>query len=501
MSADESKNGTENGNDNDNSSDVIDVGYITMPVEEGTYTAYSAVVNSVHDGFCFLGSVRRGTESIATNGDVFCPNDRFEVGDYVSFDLLNVDREKPGRFRTETATKIVASEIVFSENGPVNAMVLRKAFESAKVAYHNNAKPVSDEDKLQALMNVPFDQMLLSLAQAVNAGDMPISEYAEQMLSDQAFPELASFDVSSSIAGDVDEEAEAERINEIADDYDSEGMDSTSLRDQYRRFAGARKVFELMQANGILHLDTIIPMRYLPEIAVACPVWYMEGLSVDGINSAPNQIGDSDPLPSMATRFVCDQVGTKEFAWFFQLYNRRTRPLSLFKGKDLMPPKIMKILKQARKTFDYVAILTPYHDEASQEWQDPEWLRNIDPFLVGFNKDVPFFFILGRWSGTGIFPLFLDMTADTMAHLRSHKHLLSNFGSSSYWYRGERNPGETAEDKKKNLETGGTYLGNSSNGNSLVNFAGQVLEAYDAGRLFKFLRGEKDEVLPASSNN
>lgn len=120
--------------------------------------------------------------------------------------------------------------------------------------------------------------------------------------------------------------------------------------------------------------------------------------------------------------------------------------------------------------------MTPYHDVASREWSDPNWLRNIDPIMIGFIQGLPQMFVLGRWSGTGIFPLLLDCIADTANFIRLNKHLLKNFKSNTWWYKGEANSGNC--------------LSTNDTNNGLETFADKLLTAYDGGYLFEFLRGE-----------
>jgi len=194
---------------------------------------------------------------------------------------------------------------------------------------------------------------------------------------------------------------------------------------------------------------------------------------------------ENDPRPDETIKFFSDHVGSTEWAWFFQIYNRRTRPFYKFSGKDIMPPNILMIMKEAKQIFDYICIMTPYHDQASREWSDPNWLRNIDPIMVGFIQGMDQMFVLGRWSGTGVFPLLLDCIADTKNHLTLNKHLLKYFPNDSWWYKGMReNPAGTRS----------ILAQNNTSDNGLTAFADRLLSAYDNGLLFPFLRGElKDD--------
>ena len=173
--------------------------------------------------------------------------------------------------------------------------------------------------------------------------------------------------------------------------------------------------------------------------------------------------------------FFCNAVGTNSFSNLFQIYNRRIRGFARFSGRDIMPLSIAKLIGEAQQIFDYLIIATPYHDIAAKEWQAP-WQRNVDPFLVGFMHGVDYMFLLGRWSGTGLFPLVCDMVADTMEHLRFNKAGLSQIPGEINWCQAE-------SDWFPRLDS------EAASSNSVLEpFADQVLAAYDEGRLFSFLR-------------
>jgi hypothetical protein len=267
-------------------------------------------------------------------------------------------------------------------------------------------------------------------------------------------------------------------IEETIGLYNENGLEGQveSLQKEYDQFKKVREAFTLMHNNNLLNHSSVIEVKYLPELTYAFPVCFVstkEGFQDNSDND--------DPEPDEVVKFFADSVGSREYAWFYQIYNRRTRPLSKFQGKDIMPPNLVKIMKQAKDLFDCVVIMTPYHDLASREWSDPNWLRNIDPVMVGFLKGLPYMFILGRWSGTGIFPMLLDCIADTSNHLKLNKHLLENFKRNSFWYRGFGGPDSIPN----------SYLskdGRESNG--LESYVDRLLFAYDKGLLFPFLHGE-----------
>ena len=454
--------------------EIIDGKDVILP--DGQVRYIGAIV-SAHDGFSYIGRVKRGYETINTNGDVFVPAE-FPVNGLVEFDKLNDDPKRPGKFRTESAR--LAENALTEVNKETRAAALMKI--SERSIYHLGAKEIDPEQVRLAAENEPFAQMLGIHKKAQEISGQKIISFAENFLKG-TFACLASVGVYYSIGADVNKDAEKATIEEAVRAYRANGLDGQieSLREEYTKFLGIRDAFMLMNASGLLNAESIVPIRYLPDLLVAAPVWFV---------SARERLEDltdqNDPKPDNAVKFFCDAVGTKEFAWLYQIYNRRTRPLKNFSGRDIVPLPIMKIIESVRDKFDYLVIATPYHDIASREWVDPQWLRNLDPFLFGFVKDLPFMFLLGRWSGTGLFPLLCDMIADTIDHLRLNHKKLKNFPSGAFWYKG----------LDSYQEEDGILLGGSNNhggNNVLVPFALEVIKAFEEGRLFEFLRGEEKE--------
>jgi hypothetical protein len=122
-----------------------------------------------------------------------------------------------------------------------------------------------------------------------------------------------------------------------------------------------------------------------------------------------------------------------------------------------------------------VVIATPYHSEAGKDWQDLNWLHMIDPYVLAFKKGIPYFFILARFSDSGIFPLYPDMVADTINFLRENIGKLEGFNQvNPFWHIVGR--------KGASLGLGaGDYLKSHTNA---------LIAAFDSGRLFDWLRGE-----------
>ena len=333
------------------------------------------------------------------------------------------------------------------------------------------AKKISLELRHQAANNRPLGEVVQMIAGMYQDGtEHTLVDFANQFLR-STFVMLKSYGVVYDITQDA-EEAEASRISQGIRDFHADDMErmATSLEEQYERFKGIRAAFKMMVDNGILTIDSVVPMSCLSDFFTAVPIWYVKSRMPYDDNTSKH-----DPKPDHVVKFFCDAVGSESFAHLFQIYNRRTRPFKLFDGPDIMPDHIRQTQRLVGNVFDYLVIATPYHDVASREIADPNWLRNIDPFLLGFISDLPYFFVLGRWSGNGIFPLFTDMVADTMEHLRSHRIKLNVFHMNNSWWH---LPGY----QNYNLNDGE---------NKLLKVVNKALESYEQGNLFEFLRTDR----------
>ncbi len=216
----------------------------------------------------------------------------------------------------------------------------------------------------------------------------------------------------------------------------------------------------------IWEIPLVIPARNLPEILVAMPVWFL------GKDKLRDTTTNDDPEPDEALQLICDFVGSWEFAQFYQLYNRRTRLIENYIGKDPIPLSYKEIMPITKPYYDLEIIATPYHSIASKEWADPNWIAGIDPIAIGLKKNIPYLTMLKRWSGNGIFPGFGELIGDTISNIKKNLNLISHFPTNAYWYKGTN---------QKNS----TWLGSH-----LPKFAQNCLTAFEQGKLFDYLRGE-----------
>lgn len=445
--------------------EVVDADFVATIASKTEQMPYTGQVVSSGDGFSFLDHVKRGYETVNTGGDVFVPQ-TFQVGVFVEFDTLSPDPKRDGKFRTESAR--IINRALVTAGGQRMALDLYQRLTQRQI-YHVNAKRIDPAEAEKAAENAPFIDVL---GAKINMGEADVKDMAENFLKG-LFANISSIGVSYSIAGDVDINQESSSVDEARQLAKGMGMDgqAESIDQEYAKFMGIRKAFTLMHQNGLLSLESVVPLRNLPDLLVACPVWFISGKTCPW-----DQMDDGNPDFAPALRYFCDAVGTEAFSSLYQIYNRRVRGFQRFSGRDIIPVPIAKLIKEASQTFDYLVIATPYHDIASKEWATP-WPRIVDPFLFGFMEGIDYMFLLGRWSGTGLFPLVCDMIADTMDHLRVNKGSLSKIPGRIGWYK----PG-----------IGWQNLSDSSDetNNVLEHFADDVLKAYEERRLFAFLRGE-----------
>lgn len=311
----------------------------------------------------------------------------------------------------------------------------------------------------------------------------------------------------------ISEDSEQNALKATGVKFEFEGQmraQVRSLSEAYDGFRALRMVFGNVVERDFFNIETVVPSRFLPELLMAAPVWFVRSKRQDGA------VGDQD------VHYFCDLVDSDRFAYLFQMYNYKLRSFDEFQGRDIMPLPILQVVGKVKTLFDFLVIATPYHDLASEAWRrwdntyaragGTSWTRNIDPFLFGFLRQIPeFIFFLGRWSWTGMFPLVGDMIADTIDHIEGNKELLINIRRSTHWYKeDDKNIDEWREFTRMVPCPGlrpiseykprmGWFMPKwekgrdkwKSENHTLVKFSDDVLKQFKRGTLFSWLRSEK----------
>ena len=221
----------------------------------------------------------------------------------------------------------------------------------------------------------------------------------------------------------------------------------------------------------------------MPDFFSAVPVWYF-WTSREDTEQSTQDWKNSDPNVHPTIQYFCEMFPNENWADVFQMFNRRIRTLGQYKG-DIIPPSVLRRIREAVTMFDHVAIMTPYHDVAGRDWEDIKWLRSIDPYVVGFKKGIPYFFILARFSDSGTFPLFNELVGDTINFLKNNREKLLGFNqcNNPYWFV----PNSDSH----------TYPGQDL-GNHLQGVTDTLIQKFEEGKLFDWLRGEESET-PATT--
>lgn len=268
------------------------------------------------------------------------------------------------------------------------------------------AKRVPADALLRVCRNRPFEEYLRavygwkSVFEAEGEGREEISESYWQAVENflrrtfhslMFIPEI-SFDVR-----EVFEKTERKAFNAAIVRYRAAKMagQAALLKELYDGLCALRVVLRDVSQSRLL--ETVIPVRYLPELLLASPVWFIECKGKWEEENSEFERG--------VIRNFCDLGATDQFAYLFQIYNSHLRPFTEFSGRDIMPLYIVDLVRQVRGLFDYLVIATPYHDIASAEWGEMPWVRNVDPFLLGFVRQVPeFMFFLAAGQEGRFFP-------------------------------------------------------------------------------------------------
>lgn len=450
---------------------------------------FTGIIIESGENSSLITGIKRGYETINTNGPVFCPTEA-PPGSLVRFsELIAVPTQNNAfRFSTKSIEIVEHSTALVKQDGyllPEATIRLTRAMESP---YHlkYKAKFVEPEKLQKAAENGPFHEIIDQVIRMEEDDKDSLASRWEDYLEDE-FPTLKDIGVSYSIRG-VDAEEEDKTVKKVVENYSKHGQAGIgeAIQETYTRLLPQRNALTFMYEEDVLRPDSVIPVKYLPEALVTAPVKFVWHEGLEDLTKKTN------PPFDVSTEFICDLVGSKQFAWLYQIYNRRARPFSQFKGDDYTRPETLELIERAKKMFDFLSIDTPYLDVL--QWKDEfhTWPRNPDPFFFGYKKDVPFFFLLDRWSATGLFPHLCDMIADTMEHLKAKKDELCNFAQDSFWYKGGRNGRySTGFLGLKGYPMSVLENSDSSSRNTvLVSFADQVLAAYEHGKLFEFLRDE-----------
>ena len=447
------------------------------------------------DGYGFIGinTVTKsdgGSHELNTDKDIFIHQDECDttlrVGLKVEFMVVQDTRRGDHALRAAGAVEYVEVALLppgeqpfpgFNVTVPLSAST--EIATPKKMGHLAKMKAVPVETVNKVIENLP-------LADIPREEVAPRTDEQKQKMLEAflryLFPTMADYSADFAVS-DFNQEAFEEKLEESIQGMGDLGLTAEIpvLRKEVEKFKKVHQTLTMIWEDGLVQPGTVIPIRYLPDLFMAAPVWYFWKPKSEQ-SEAEGLFDERDPLPNSDVIYFCN-LFKKSKRWIdtFQMFNRRLRLLKQYEG-DIVPPHVIRRIDKATKIFDHVVIMTPYLDVAGRDWEDYEWLRSIDPYVVGFIKDLPVFFVLARFSNSGLFPLYNELVGDTIEFLRKNIERLKGFNSvtSPYWYNGV------------NTNNSMTELGDY-----LTEHTQNLLKAFEAGRLFDWLRGEVDITLPA----
>lgn len=472
------------------------------------------------DGYAFIGArtvtFEDGSQhDLGENlADVFLHQDdcdqRLRVGLTVTFDAVPNRKKGAGNYRAIGAVEHIVEVEVLPDDDPVilhlsTLPVPPSAARESALAHPippnlwaARMKPVDAATVQKVADSAPLTDRPRDEQGVANPDDPRVVEGLKMFLAYE-FPQMGGLELGYEVVG-VDDAEFDRKATEAVKSARALGMEAQAIHveEEVKRFRGTRKVLDYMRRQRLLRPNTFLPMRYLPDLFAACPVWFHALSQNEEREWLQNTTGQdvSTTFVHPRTQFFCDLFpGNVRWAHVYQMYNGRVRPLTRYKG-DIIPLPIVRLIAEAKTLFDSVVIATPYHDLAGTDWDEIRWVRSVDPYVLGFQNGCSHFFVLGRFSDSGIFPLHAELVADTIAFLRQNIRKLEGFNriENPRWHlfgKVMRKDG-TLEDPGANPWSSNLVNGFTL-GNHLIACTKELLRAFDAGKLFDWLRGEWSE--------
>lgn len=454
---------------------------------------YLGKVATREKAYCFISIGSITTENgepanLQSDQDIFLHMEDvsgdLKVGDSVTFEVLPDRKRGDGALRAVRAIRYVEAELLpAGEPIPGFSLAVRdhSAQDTALVKFrhplHAMMKDVPEATVATVVENRPMPRISRSHERLPEDQELLFTEWTLR----QIFPMLGSFGMSYRV--DEINDAEFERCFEAElERHRTLGLQQQVgvMEDQVKNFKQVRAALRMMWEEHVIRPDTVIPIKYLPDLFMACPVWFHWTANPE---SALRSHSSGDPnfaAPTFWKLFPNDHwVDT------FSLFNYRFRPLAIYRG-EIIPPAATRRMDLARHLFDHVVIATPYHDVAASEWEAFAWQRALDPYVIGFKEGLPFFMVLARFSDSGTFPLFHELVGDTIEFLKSWQPRIE----AVLQREGDRSMSWAAPDRTQ-------YAWNISGydmGKRLRGRLAELAKAFESGKLFDWLRGETDHA-------
>jgi hypothetical protein len=341
-------------------------------------------------------------------------------------------------------------------------------------------KPVPADEVEKVLSNKPMPRIPRNFDSSESA------QVVAHRLMHHLFPQFAALDSRADMADSKFDDVIAAAIK------DHKALKMEAQADHMRRMADTYKGLRtiITSEEDLLRPDTLIPIQYLPDLFMAVPVWYFFETNEVRARSSDSQ---GNPIYNAVHKHFFGLMPNERWGDTFLMFNHRTRTLADYQG-DIIPPKVIARMKKLAPLFDYLVIMTPYHDAVAKEWGALQWARNVDPYVVGFLKGIPLMFMVGRFSDSGVFPLHTELVADTIQFLRRNAEKLLAYNRKEIW---NWHPAVSKAHREDYTAIYGDHSSVCGLGTKLQARARELLAAFDREELFDWLRGDQPTPKPA----
>ncbi len=202
------------------------------------------------------------------------------VGINVSF-LIKEDRKRgDGFYRAFGAIEAMEAEIVqdgeevitgfYAVSNPQMTQELTTI--TPRANYHISAKEIPAEEVEKVLKNKPMEEIPRGF-ESVQTEEKKLRLLS--MMLGTFFPTLSQFQADFNILeSDSEELDEAVRENEINLEAIGMSQQIEDIRMEVASFNSMKATLKLIYDDGLVRPDTIIPIKYLPDLFMAVPVWY-----------------------------------------------------------------------------------------------------------------------------------------------------------------------------------------------------------------------------------
>ena len=304
-------------------------------------------------------------------------------------------------------------------------------------------------------------------------------EYLSRLLRDEFESRFGRYEPTYQINGP--DNAFRERVNGDISGMKAKGMEDEARQtlSDFMHYEQMRNFLNRVWRAGMVRPNSVLPIRYLPDVLLAFPVLFFDFKKSEEEDEATASADENilDPRPHSLIEYLCSLLIPQHAKDFLQMFNLRARSVKIYQG-DIIPAEVTALMTKAKRHFPIVMIATPYFGFAARDWGYEDAVSIKDPIVLGFHPQFPsVFFLLDRFSDAGFFPAYEEMVVCNLKFLRSAREHLKGL-RWKHWI------------KQGGVERRGDHL--HPIGEDLVRTVEQLLMASRLNKVSLWLRGQAD---------